>query len=173
MNTKKVVFGLFFLGLVTIGFAQEKTRKQIREEKKVEKQKQTAILVDSKDFVFVARNALPQGFRTIDLTTNPNYVKFNPDFIKSEMPFFGRAFSGIGYGGDGGLKFEGKPQEFTIKKDKKQYLINAVVKGINDVYRLSLSVYFEGSATLSIISNNRSTISYNGEIFMQEKKPGQ
>jgi hypothetical protein len=74
MNTKKVVFGLFLFGLVTIGFAQEKTRKQIREEKKIEKQKQTAILVDSKDFVFVARNASPQGFRTIDLTTNPNYV---------------------------------------------------------------------------------------------------
>jgi hypothetical protein len=170
MKTKNAFLLLLLSLVVTISFAQEKTRKQLREARKIEKQKQTEILVNSKEFVFVARNALPQGFRMINLTSNSNYIKFQPDFIKSEMPFFGIAYSGVGYRSDGGLNFEGKPQEYTIEKEKKAYQIKAVVKGQNDVYSMFLSVFFDGSASLSISSNNRSTISYNGDIFKLEKK---
>lgn len=171
----KTSISVIFLSLLMItGYAQEKSKKELKEERKIEKQKQTDVLVNSKMFVFVGKIAFPQGFRTMDLTTNPNYVQFHPDMIKSDMPFFGRAFSGVGYGdvgyGDVGLKFEGIPQEFTIEKGKKSYQIKAVVRGDKDTYRLSLSVFFEGSATLSISSNNRSTISYHGELTPIEKK---
>ncbi|TDE53057.1 DUF4251 domain-containing protein [Flavobacterium sp. GT3P67] len=170
MKTKVAVLLIFLSLLMTTGYAQEKSKRQLREGRKIEKQKQTAALVESKEFVFIGRTALPQGFRTMDLTTNPNYVQFHPDKIKSEMPFFGRAFSGVGYGGDAGLHFEGTPQEFTVEKGKRAYKIKAVVRGDKDTYTLLLSVFFEGSATLSISSNNRSTISYNGDIFKIEKK---
>lgn len=76
----------------------------------------------------------------------------------------------MAYRGDGGLNFEGKPQEYTFKKEKKAYQIKAVVKGQYDVYTLFLIVFYDGSASLSINSNNRSTISYNGEIGPIEKK---
>ncbi|MNF38562.1 hypothetical protein D3C84_195140 [compost metagenome] len=170
MNAKNLIIVMFLLLVGSTVFSQEKTKKQLKEERKIEKQKQTAILVDSKDFVFIADKALPQGYKTIDLTTNPNYVKFQPDFIKSEMPFFGRAYSGSGYGGDGGLDFEGKPEEFTIEKGKNSYKVKAVVKGDNDTYTLLLSVFFEGSASLTINSSKRSTISYNGEISAPVKE---
>lgn len=170
MKTKNIFLVLLLSLIVTISFAQEKTRKQLKEARKIEKQKQTEILVISKEFVFVARNTSPQGFRNIDLTTNINYIKFQPDFIKSEMPFFGTAYSGVAYRGDGGLNFEGKPQEYTIRKEKKAYQIKAIVKGQYDVYTMYLSVFFDSSASLSINSNNRSTISYNGEISAIEKK---
>jgi hypothetical protein len=161
---KKGILGFFIVIISYNGFSQEKTKKQIKEEQKVEKQKQVEVLINSKMFAFTARNASPQGYKMIDLTTNPNYVKFQPDFIKSEMPFFGRAFSGVGYSSDAGLNFEGKPEEFSIEKGKKNYQIRVVVKGNNDTYRLTLSVYFEGGATLYINSNNRSSISYSGTI---------
>lgn len=170
MKTKISILVIFLSLIVTTSYSQEKSKKQLRAERKIEKEKQTAALVDSKEFVFIGRTALPQGFRSIDLTTNPNYVQFKPDKIKSEMPFFGRAFSGVGYGRDGGLNFEGSPQEFTVEKGKKAYQIKTVVKGVADVYTLFLSVSFGGSATLTISSNNRSTISYNGEIKPIEKK---
>ena len=170
MKTKNIFLVLLLSLVVTMSFAQEKTRKQLREASKIEKQKQTEILVNSKEFIFVARNASPQGFSSVDLTTNPNYIKFQPDFIKSEMPFFGTAYSGVAYHGDGGLNFEGKPLEYTFKKEKKTYQIKAVVKGQYDVYTMYLSVFYDGSASLSINSNNRSTISYNGEIEPIEKK---
>ena len=79
------------------------------------------------------------------------------------MPFFGRAFN-VAYGGDGGIKFEGVPKNVKLEKKKKGYTINATVKGNNDVYNLMFYVFFDGSATLSINSNNRAPISYNGEI---------
>jgi hypothetical protein len=161
---KNGILGIFILLISYTGFSQEKTKKQLKEEQKVEKQNQIEGLINSKMFVFTARNASPQGHKMIDLTTNPNYITFQPDFIKSEMPFFGRAFSGIGYGSDAGLNFEGKPEEFSIEKGKKNYQIRVVVKGDKDTYRLTLSVYFEGGTTLYINTNNRSSISYSGTI---------
>jgi len=168
MNFKISLLVLFLAIFATTTFAQEKSKKQIKEEQKIEKQKHIDTLVNSKTFVFNATRALPQGGKSINLTSSYD-VKFSPDLIESNLPFYGRAYSGVGYGGDSGMKFEGKPEEFTVTKGKKNYSINAVVKGSNDTYRLSLSVSFEGSGSLSITSNNRSFISYNGDITAPEK----
>jgi len=171
MNAKYSILAVLFSFIVTIGFAQEKSKKQLKEERKIEKQKQTEAMINAKEFVFIANTALPSGYRSVNLTTNTNYVKFHPDLIDSYMPYYGTAYGGVGYGtGDTGLKFEGKPEEYTVTKGKKNYQVNAVVKAEHDTFRLSLSVGFEGSASLSIISNNRSSISYNGEISAPEKK---
>lgn len=163
---------LLFLSalIVSPGISQEKTKKELKEEQKIEIQKQIEALINAKEFVFVARIANPMGMRSVDLTTNPNYVKFEPELIDSYMPYYGQAFSGVGYGGDTGLKFKNKPDEFTVVKNKKNYQVDAKVKGETDVFRISLQVFFEGSASLSITSNNRSTISYTGEISAPEKK---
>lgn len=159
---------LFLSMILTPAFPQEKSKKELKEEEKLQKQIQIETLINSKDFVFVAKYALPMGARQINLQTNPNYVKFNPDLMDGYMPFFGTATSGIGLGGDNTIKFKDKPESFNIEKKKKNFQIDAKVKGENDVYRLSLSVSFEGNSSLSIISNNRGTISYQGEISPSE-----
>jgi len=170
MKAKISVLSIILALIVTTGFAQEKSKKQIKEEKKIEKQKQIDSLVNAKTFVFIGRRAMPTGYKSVDLTTNTNFVKYQPDMIDSYMPFYGRAYSGVGYGGDEGLKFTGKPEEFTVTKGKKSYQVSATVKGEKDTFRLSLSVSFEGSASLTITSNNRSVISYSGEIIAPEVK---
>jgi len=169
MKTRFSIIVLILSVVITNGFSQEKTKKELKEEKKIEKQKQVEAMVNDTNFVFVARTALPTGMRSVNLTTNQNYVKYQPDLIDSYMPFFGKAYSGIGYGADTGLKFQGKPEEFKVEKTKKAFQIDAVVKGTTDNFKLSLSVGFEGSASLTITSNNRSTISYQGEISAPEK----
>lgn len=167
----KVLFVLVMSVLITNPcFSQEKTKKELKAERKIEKQKQTEAMVNSKEFIFSARTAMPQGGRSVDLSTNPGTVKFHPDLIKSDMPYFGRVTGSVAYGGrDGGMKFEGKPEGYTVTVNKKGYQVNASVKGENDFYRLSLFVSMEGSSSLSITSNNRSIISYNGEISAPEK----
>lgn len=169
MKAKTQVLMVLLLFYAIAGFAQEKSRKQLKEEQKLERQKQTEALINARTFVFYAKTALPQGYKTVQLNTREYDVKFLPDFIVSYMPFYGRAYSGVGYGGDNGLKFEGKPEEFTVTKGKKNFQVNAVVIGENDVYTLSLSVGFEGSASLTITSNNRSPISYSGDVAAPEK----
>jgi len=162
---------ILFLGFTCN--AQESTRKAQREKIKLELEHQTEILVNSRDFVFTASRAIPQRGGSIDLTTNPNFLKFHPDRIESYMPFFGRAYR-ADYGGDAGLRFEGKPREFKIvtRKQGKGYEINAAVSGARDYYQLNLLVSPEGNATLTITSNDRSSISYYGEIRKPEVSKG-
>lgn len=164
-NSSAVVLMLLFTALsLTNVIAQEKSKKQIKEEQKLQKQKQIELLVNSKEFVFETTRAMPQSGRSINLTTN--YIaEFHPELIKADLPFFGRAYSGIGYGGtDAGIKLDGKPTVYSIEKKKKNYVIKADVRGESDSFSLILLIYFEGSATLSVNSNNRSSISYDGDI---------
>ena len=169
MKTKISLLVLILSMAMTTGFSQDKTRKELKEQKNLEKQKQIEAMVNSKEFVFVPRTALPSGMRPVNLSTNQNYVKFQVDLIDSYMPFFGNANGSVVYSTDKGLKFIGKPESFTVEKNKNAFNIDAVVKGETDNFRLSLSVGFEGNASLLISSNNRSTISYDGEISAFEK----
>lgn len=152
------------------GTAQEKSKKQIKEEARSEKQKQVSILVDSKEFVFYPSSVTPQGGRNITLSDVSYAMEFHPDLIKSYLPFFGRAYSGVGYGGENGMEFDGKPTVFTIEKTKKASIIKVNVRGQHDSFSIMLSVYSEGNAYLSVNSNNRSAISYDGEIKAIPKK---
>jgi hypothetical protein len=161
-----ILFSLFALA----GYTQEKTKKQLKEEQKIEKQKQIDSLVNSKTFVFNARTALPQGTRSVNLSSSSYFMNLSPELIKSELPFYGKAYAGVGYGGEQGMKFEGKPDDYKVEKGKKNYSVSAVVKGNNDTYRISLSVGFEGGTTLTITSNNRSPMSFNGDVVAPEKQ---
>lgn len=149
--------------------AQEKSKKQLKEEAKAEKEKQTALLVNSKEFVFEVKQVLPQGGRMVEVSGDGYFVEYHPDTINSNLPFYGRAYS-IGYGGDSGMIFKGKPEKFSIEKTKKAYIVKTEVKGERDSFSFLLSVYFDGGAYLSVTSNNRSSISYNGHIEALKKK---
>lgn len=175
MNLKRIsIIILLFSLITTIGYTQEKSKRELRKEQKekekIEKEKRIETLIDAKTFVFIANRALPSGARTIDLTGDNYFVKFDNDSIESFMPFYGRAFSGVGYGTDVGIKFKEIPKTFNIKKTKKNYEIEAVIKDDKDKYNLTLSVSFQGSASLFVSSNNRSTISYQGKLAPIKKE---
>ena len=61
MKSKKTILVVLLLLVVSFGFGQEKTRKQLIKERKIEKVRQTTILIDSKEFVFVGKKAFPLG----------------------------------------------------------------------------------------------------------------
>lgn len=161
---KTIVLSFFLSFSMLMGFAQEKTKQQIKEEQKLAKQKKVEDILNSKQFEFVGDMAYPQSGRSIDLTTNTNYFRIKNDTVHSEMPYFGRAYAGVGYGSDAGLSFKGTAENYTLKKGKKNYTIKTEVKGSSDRYAIILTVFFDGGATLSISSNNRNSISYRGEI---------
>jgi hypothetical protein len=158
---------LFFFGCLGINsYSQEKSSKQIKEEQKLAAQQQTEALLNSKEYVFIGLDAYPTGYRTVSLTGRPNFVKFHPELIESDMPYFGKGNSSAAYGSasDGGLEFQGKPEKYSFSKKKKNYLISTSVKEAAENYTITLNVQFSGSATLTIICNSRSPISYNGYI---------
>jgi hypothetical protein len=94
---KRYIFLLpLFIFIPAALFSQENSSKKSKEERKLEQQKQTEELVNSKTFVFVGTMAYPQGGKSVNLATTPNFIKFSPDMIESDMPFYGRAYSGAG-----------------------------------------------------------------------------
>lgn len=162
----------FLILIITAGYAkvQDKDRKAVRAEKRVEIQQQVENLIDSKKFVFFGSRALPMWGTSINLTANSNYLKFDPAYIESYMPFFGNAYS-VDFNVDPGVKFEGKPEVFEIKKLKKLrgYDIRVKVSVPRDTYDINMQVSLEGTASLTISSYRRSSISYIGSIGV----PGQ
>ena len=164
MKAKILVLLLIFAASAVSVFPQDKPAKQTKEEKKAEKAKQVEALMNLKEFVFVGNYAMPTGARQVNLATNPNFMKFQPDMIVSEMPFFGTAYSTTGYGTDTGVRFKARPEKFEVKKGKKGWDIEAVVTDQVDSYKIYLSVSTSGNAQLSISCNRRSAISYTGDI---------
>jgi len=170
MRSKVVcILTLYFLLVVPL-FSQEKSKKELKKEKQIEMQKAVENLVESKVFTFIARTANPQGARSVNLASNPNYVNFNPDLTEGKMPFFGRAYSGVSYSGNVGIEFSAKPDQYEVEKSKNKWMVKVVVKGGSDTYRITLDISSSGLASMTIISNNRSTISYNGELVPTGKK---
>jgi len=163
MKTKLSIL-LVLLSLLSIPiFAQEKTKKELKAERDLQKQKEIEALIDSKKFDFEAQKANPLGGRLIILDYNTYFLKFDTEKTTCDLPFFGRAFN-VPYGGDGGIKFEGIPENIKVEKKKKSYTVTATVKGKDDVYTLMFSIFSDGGATLSVNSNNRASISYTGEV---------
>ncbi|MDQ6470765.1 DUF4251 domain-containing protein [Flavobacterium sp. LHD-80] len=155
---------LAFSCLFTLpAFAQEKSKKELKAEQELKKQKEIEALIDSKNFAFEAQKATPQGGRLLNLDYNTYFLKFNEANTTCDLPFFGRAYN-VAYGGDGGIKFEGVPENTRIEKSKKKIIVRSTVKGKNDVYDLLLTVFFNGDASLSVNSNNRAPISYDGVV---------
>ena len=169
MKTKITTLAVALMLMISTAYSQEKSKKELKEEQKLEKQMAVEAMVNAKQFTFVGRMANPSGMRSINLATNPNYMKFSPEEVESEMPYFGTSQS-PNYGGDDGLKFKAKPEEFTMEKGKKNYEGVIVVKGADDKYKIFLTIGFDGNTTLSVSSNNRSNISYTGDISGMEIK---
>jgi hypothetical protein len=167
MNSKISVLIVVFLFLGCFANAQEKSKKELKEEKKLALQKEVEMLVNTKEFVFIGQTAFPIGYKTVNLNVNSNYVKFYPDLIDCFMPYFGKNY-GYGTGGnstDVGMKFKGKPTNYTVKTTKKNHVIEATVEDSNDTYTINVHVGFDGASTLSILCTNRSNISYGGQIY--------
>jgi hypothetical protein len=162
-------FVVIFCFIVSSAVAQEQVKKT-KEELKLEKQKETEEMLNSKTFVFVARTAFSSGGKSTSITSGASTIKFTPDLIKSDLPFFGTTTRPTGYGTDSGMKFEGKPEEYTMEKKKNGYEIRLVVKTTEDSFRITLNAGSDGYASLSLFSNNRSSMNYSGEIVKPEEK---
>lgn len=170
MKTKSFILLLFFCFLSLPVIAQEKSKKEFRAERALQKQKDTESLINSKNFIFSAEKANPLGYRMIILDYNTYTINVTEENVVCDLPFFGRGYN-VAYGSsDGGLKFEGKPENITIEKKKKNYIIKMTVQGKNDVYNLLFSVFFDGGTNVSVNSNNRASISYDGEIKAPKAK---
>jgi len=137
---------------------------QSKNEKKEEKKKEMSSLINSRNYVFEAQKALPSSGRQVNLTTLYD-LRVGADTITSYLPFFGRAYVAPVNPTEGGIKFTSTSYSYNVKDRKKGgWDITIVPNDTKDVRQMYLTVSDDGYASLNILSNNRSSISYNGIV---------
>ncbi|MCK0131368.1 DUF4251 domain-containing protein [Flavobacteriaceae bacterium F08102] len=123
-------------------------------------------LVKRGNFNFSADRAVLTKLGPMDLSGNFNYLRFKNDSVFAELPFFGERYMGGGYGNDGGIKFEGAPENLTITPNirKKKVQLEFSISEHQERFDVSLHIFQNNTANLDITSSNRSYISYRGSI---------
>ncbi|QOD61342.1 DUF4251 domain-containing protein [Polaribacter haliotis] len=112
-------------------------------------------------------NLLPRGsnMSNIDLMGNPNFFRINGDSIHMDLPYYGQRQISGGYNSDSGVKFEGKPKEFskTYNSKKNAYILKYSLNENTENYNVTLTLFSNKRSSLNINSTHRSTISYDGK----------
>lgn len=162
MKTRNILFAALFCFILGGVTAQDKTAKTQLPTKT--DQSKMAILLNSKNFEFIANTMYPLGQPPKNLVGSSYSVTFSPEMIISNMPFYWRAYSAMISGKDKGMRFKGTPEDFTVSEMKKGYEVKVTVKNDNNTYTILLTVSESGFASLSINTNNRDTLNYQGEV---------
>lgn len=127
-------------------------------------------LIESKNFVFVARTASPLGGRLINLSSWYD-LRVSGDTVMSDLPYFGRAFVAPMNPTESALRFTSTEFNYDIKERKKGgWDITILPKGAKDVRQMQMTVSENGYATLQVMSNNRQPISFNGVIEQRRSR---
>ena len=137
-------------------------------------------VIEKKEFDFNATKAFPTNYDVINVmnsmpgSTATRILNLSPgngfnlkkDMFSVALPYFGRAFNvNPGDAGNGGISFESK--EFYVKKSatkKGNTLFVITPRDQKENYVFNLEVFKNGSAFLSVSSNNRQPISFDGNI---------
>ena len=111
---------------------------------------------------------LPPGSNAsrINLVGNANYLKVFGDSVSANLPYFGERRFGGGYGSSTGIEFDGIPKDYTqiYNSDKNNYTISFSIKNKTEQYIITMDVYPNNSASVSVNTNNRFFIRYDGKI---------
>jgi hypothetical protein len=139
-------------------YAQDKS--EAKENKKEAIQK----LVESKRFTFIARSASPMGGRFIQLTSLYD-LKLSADTVKSDLPYYGRAYVAPLNPTESALRFTSTDFNYDIRERKKGgWDITITPKDAKDVRQMQMTVSENGYASLQVTSINRQPISFSGII---------
>lgn len=138
--------------------------------------------IDNKEFDYNATRAFPLDNNGVNnilnsfpggggagrlLNLDPGYgFNLKKDLFSVYLPYFGRAFSANPADtSNGGIRFESK--EFTVKQSvtkKGNTLLVITPRDAKENYVFNLEIFKNGSGFLSINSNNRQPISFDGNI---------
>lgn len=124
-------------------------------------------LINSGKFAFEANWAIPQGGSQINLIGNPNRLEVENDSTEGFFPYYGVVHRLTNYNGRGGINFKGpiKDNKMEINTTKRRTTLKFEVNEPAEWYNLVLTIGNLDNATLTVISSNRSTITYRGRVF--------
>lgn len=144
----------------------------------------TKKIINDKSYTFVATNAIPMNVSEVgnvlskipgSTSTNINLngsnydVRVTPDSIVVYLPYYGRAYTAPINRDDSGFKFTSKKFTYNSTDTKKGWAITINPKDNKEGVRMNLNVSENGYGSLTVGSNNKQSITYNG--YLAENKP--
>ena len=162
MKTLKII--LIFLVIAGAGFNIANAQSSSKD-KKAAKEAAIKKNVDAKRYIFLANYVLPQRGGGKQLTSEYD-LRVTPDSVISFLPYFGRAYFDVPYGGaDGGIKFTSTKFTYQVKEKKKGgWEITIIPSDVKNLSRLLLYISPDGYASLSVNSTNRDFITFDGYL---------
>lgn len=143
-------------------------------------------LVDSQEFTFHAQRANPTNYDVINVmnsipnSTASRILNLNGDYtitvsknnLQVELPYFGRVFNpSYGNPDQNGYKFTSK--DFIINKSQNKkgtWTLKIKPKDYKSVEEINIEIFKNGKTFVSMRSNDRQPITYDGYVSKNEIK---
>ena len=102
----------------------------------------------------------------IDLTGTANYLKVKGDRVEMQLPYYGERQVNQTYGRASGMEFEGTATNIRTTKNESRnhYDLEFNLKDKTELLQCNLRVFSNMRALLTIYSNQRQMIRYEGEV---------
>jgi hypothetical protein len=167
---KLIIVALMIISIISVNAqkTEKKSKKELRAEKAAKQKEEIKGIVESKTFVFDARNVNPMSGRSINLSTQYD-VKITNDSIYSYLPYYGVAHNAVYGGTESPMIFSQPFETYTMEETKNGYHVKVVVKNGSDRLDFSFHISENGSTSLSVSSMNRQAISYYGDIVISRE----
>lgn len=145
---------------------------QTREEKKIKKQELNEVnfqyakdLVDSGQFTFRSAWMNTRAGKRVQLDAGRGYLTINDGVAQSFLPYFGVVRVASMYEG-GGIEFNSEMKDYEVSYDEKRRIINIEfkMKGRQEKYDVYVQIFNGLTASVTINSNVRDSIIYDGNI---------
>lgn len=125
-------------------------------------------MIDTKNFVFVAQYVNPLAARRRDISGYD--VSVNKDTVVSSLPYFGRGYTASVSPSDADFDFTSRNFTYTITTARKGWNVSIKPRDQNYLQELYFTIFDNGTASLTVTSINRSSVSYDG--YITERKTG-
>lgn len=144
-------------------------------------------LINSQEFTFYAQRANPTNYdvinvmnsmpnstssRILNLNSGDYTIEVNKNTVDVVLPYFGRLFSpSYGNTDNNGYRFTSK--DFAIDKSQNKkgtWTLKIQPKDVNTVQEINIEIFKNGKAFVSIKSNDRQPITYDGYVSKSEVK---
>lgn len=165
------VLGLIFLqSCSTQSYLDKTTLTQIIEQNEFTFMAQRANPLDTSTNTIM--NSIPGGFANRVMNLDYGYtIVVKKDEVSVNLPYFGRAYTAPIDPRKAGFDFESK--DFYIQKaqgKKGSTVMNISFRDQNTVRKMIMEVFQNGKAYVSVESNDKQPITYDGYIMKNEVK---
>ncbi len=143
-------------------------------------------LVDSQEFTFHAQRANPTNYDVINVMSSmPNAtmtrmlnldgsytIEVSKNNLDVALPYFGRLFNPT-YGNTNDNSYRFTSKDFTVSKSQNKkgtWIVRIKPNNVRTVDEIIIEIFKNGKAFVSMRSNDRQPITYDGYVSKNEEK---